>query len=170
MHRVSSGEPTRSELIAALDKHIRYSSGLSVMLSQAMADKIGINPTDLETLDLLTMHGPVTAGRLAELTGLTTGAITGIVDRLERAGHVRRETDPRDRRRVIVHLRPEQGLAEIAPLYVPLAAAMAEVISEFSDEELATLVRFLTKATAISTAFIANLRAEPAPKRIRSPR
>ena len=76
----------RATTAAALNEAMRASSALSVLLSQAIADRVGISPTDLEALDLVIRHGPLTAGRLAELTGLTTGAITGLVDRLERRG------------------------------------------------------------------------------------
>src|SRR5690348_10057768 len=70
--------------------------------SYEATEDVGVNPTDFGALCLLLLHGPAPAGRLAELTGLTTGAVTGVVDRLEAGGFVRRETDPADRRRVIV--------------------------------------------------------------------
>ncbi|MBA2518706.1 MAG: MarR family transcriptional regulator, partial [Chloroflexia bacterium] len=62
-------------------------TGQSVLFSQAIADQVGLNPTDLEALEVLLRQGPLTAGKLAEITGLTTGAITGVVDRLERKGY-----------------------------------------------------------------------------------
>jgi DNA-binding MarR family transcriptional regulator len=95
---VSREPSTRARLLAELEREIRLMGARSVLLSQAIASRLGLSPTDLETLDLLHAHGPLTAGSLAELTGLTTGAITGMVDRLERAGLVRRERDPDDGR------------------------------------------------------------------------
>ena len=92
----------RAATEAALDQALRDTSAQSVLFSQAVADRVGISPTDLETLDILVRSGPMTAGRLAELTGLTTGAITGLVDRLERRGYAHREPHPTDRRSVIV--------------------------------------------------------------------
>ena len=118
-----------------------------------------MNPTDLESLDLLTMHGPVPAGRLAELTGLTTGAITGVVDRLERAGYARREPDPTDRRRVIVRPLAENAEPEIAPLYEPLARAMAELYSGYSEQDLALILDFVTRANTLVLEETARLRA-----------
>src|SRR5919109_4685045 len=91
----------RAALLAALEREMRRMSGQSVLFSHAVAERVGMHPTDLECLGFLADEGPLPAGRLAELTGLTTGAVTRMVDRLERAGYVRREADPRDRRRVI---------------------------------------------------------------------
>ena len=133
------------------------------MLSHAVADRVGMNATDLEALDLLTMHGPMPAGRLAELTGLTSGAITGLVDRLERAGYARRERDPGDRRRIFVSSIPER-LREIAPLYESMAGATAELLARYDDEELALLLDFATRANAMTLEEIARLRA-PMPAR-----
>lgn len=157
---MSSELPSREELRAALNQQIRTVGALSVMLSQTVAERVGLNSTDMESLDLLFVNGPLTAGRLAELTGLTTGAITGIVDRLERAGHVRRETDPADRRRVIIHPLPEKANREIGPLYAPLATAMEALYDRYSDEELGIIVDFLGKSQDIAAAHIATLRAD----------
>jgi len=74
---------------------------------QAVAEAIGLNRTDMRCLDVIQREGPVPAGRLADETGLTTGAITTVLDRLERAGFARRTRDPADRRRVLVELAPE---------------------------------------------------------------
>ena len=78
-----------------------------VLYHEAIADRLGLSATEWKCLGLLRKSGPITAGRLAELTGLTTGAITGIVDRLERAGRARRASDPHDRRRVIIEVIPD---------------------------------------------------------------
>src|SRR5262249_22194885 len=156
----------RAELRAALGDAFRRSSGLSVMISQSIAERAGINSTDMEALDFVLMEGPLTAGRLAELTGLTTGAITGIVDRLERAGYVRREIDLRDRRRVIVHAIPEKVEADFGHFYLPLIAIMDEIYQDFTDEELQTVLRFVSRAIDGSTRFVTSLRAEaPAGRR-----
>jgi DNA-binding MarR family transcriptional regulator len=138
--RVSGG---RQELLVALDRRAREFNAQVVMFSQALAGRLGINPTDLQCLNVLAQTGPITAGRLAEITGLTVGAITGIVDRLERAGYVRRERDTKDRRRVIVH--PISGSSELnlAPLFEDVREAPAELYSDYTDEELALILRFL---------------------------
>ena len=84
---------------------------LMQLVGQAAADRIGINATDLNCLNILSFSGQLTAGELARATGLTTASITGVIDRLEEAGFVRRERDTRDRRRVVVHLVAGQGPA-----------------------------------------------------------
>jgi DNA-binding MarR family transcriptional regulator len=120
-------------------------SAATIMFHQAVADRLGLNPTDHKCADLLILKGAMTAGELANLTGLTTGAITGVIDRLEKAGFVRREDDPNDRRRVIVRALPKR-LCEVGRLFEPLAAAMAKVCSRYSDRELAIILDFQTRA------------------------
>src|SRR6516164_2366733 len=99
---MSTKRPGRVELLASLNQAGRQLSTATIMFHQAIADRIGLHPTDLKCADILFVKGPLTAGELAELTGLTTGAITGVIDRLEGAGFARREEDRYDRRRVIV--------------------------------------------------------------------
>ncbi|MGY8663732.1 MarR family transcriptional regulator [Bradyrhizobium sp. UFLA05-109] len=124
---------------------MRRSSAQGVLYGQAVANVAGISGSDLECMDFLQLEGRATAGRLAEVTGLTTGAITGVVDRLEKAGYVRRERDEDDRRKVFITIVPEH-LAEIGKLYVPMQQAMHKVWSRYSDEELKLLLRFATDA------------------------
>ena len=97
----------RAALMQELEHALRRSSGQGVIFGQAVANRAGISSSDLECMDFLVMEGRVTAGRLAELTGLTTGAITGVVDRLEKAGLARRERDASDRRKVFIAPVPE---------------------------------------------------------------
>ena len=133
----STGSSRRAQLLDALDVAFRTSSAQSVMLSQAAADRMGMASSDIECFDLLSLHGPMTAGRLAELTGLTTGAITGVIDRLERAGYASRERDPNDRRRVIVRPRLERHADEAAvAVYGPVAAAMERLLARYTDDQL----------------------------------
>jgi DNA-binding MarR family transcriptional regulator len=98
----------------------------AVLYQAAIADRFGVNPTDLTCLELLAGEAAMSPTRLAELSGLTTGAVTGVLDRLERAGIVRREPDPADRRRIAVRVRPERR-TELAELYGPFANAVAAV-------------------------------------------
>ncbi|MBR0715686.1 MarR family transcriptional regulator [Bradyrhizobium liaoningense] len=120
---------------------MRRSSAQGVLYGQAVANIAGISNSDLECLDFLNLEGRVTAGRLAEVTGLTTGAITGVVDRLEKAGYVRRERDEADRRKVFIVVVPEVT-AKIGQFYVPMQQAMQKVWSGYSEEELRLLLRF----------------------------
>ena len=86
--------PERAELAASFGAAIRKTGSLMQLMNQAAADRIGINATDLNCLNILSFSGQMTAGELARATGLTTASITGVVDRLEEAGYVRRERDP----------------------------------------------------------------------------
>ena len=161
--------PTRSALLRAVDDASRKAGAQSVILSETVARLAGLNPTDLECLDLLNLAGPQTAGQLASQTGLTTGAMTAVIDRLERSGFVKRRDDPDDRRRVLVELLPT-GPTQIAPLYEPLAARMDRVLDGFSDRELRIVVRFLQDATAATTEHVQWLQGQPAVRSRRSPR
>jgi hypothetical protein len=111
---------------ANLDRALRALIAGSVATHEAIADRLGINPTDLRCLGVATVEPGLTPTRLAELAGLTTGAITGVLDRLERAGFVRREADPDDRRRLRVQL-VSGRLGEVGDYYKPLIARAAEV-------------------------------------------
>src|SRR5690242_10555456 len=90
-----AGAPGRAELELAFATAMRRTGSLMQLMGQAAADRIGINATDLNCLNILSFSGHMTAGELARATGLTTASITGVVDRLEQAGYVRRERDPR---------------------------------------------------------------------------
>jgi DNA-binding MarR family transcriptional regulator len=131
----------RAALMRELENAIRRSSGQGVIFGQAVANRAGISSSDLECMDFLVMEGRVTAGRLAELTGLTTGAITGVVDRLEKAGFVKRERDESDRRKVFITTIPA-NTAKIGTLYEKLQRAVMKDWMSYSDEELLLLLRF----------------------------
>ena len=156
---MSSKTKKRQQLEAALNTAMRDASGQGVLYSQAVAGRLGMNSTDLECLDHI-LRGPVTAGRLAELTGLTTGAITGVIDRLERIGLARRESDPDDRRKTVVRALPTV-LERIAPLFEPMERAAMGVLSKYRDDELALILNFLTRARDAALTAMSELRALP---------
>src|SRR5215471_10219779 len=114
---------------------IRRAGSVMQLLGAAAAEKIGINVTDLNCLNILALGGRMTAGDLARATGLTTASITGVLDRLEEAGFVRRERDPQDRRRVVVRLDPERGLRDIAPVFHPVVTGWREAAAQYTDEQ-----------------------------------
>jgi len=124
---------------------MRKASAQGVLFSQLVARRLGISSTDLECLDVIALRGPVTAGQLAVATGLTTGAVTGVIDRLERSGFARRERDESDRRKVLVRVLPAVK-RRITPLFEPMQRAMSAAIAGYREDELALLVDFLTRA------------------------
>jgi DNA-binding MarR family transcriptional regulator len=138
---------------------MRLMSSFDALFSQAVADRVGVHSTDIETLDLLNVLGPMTAGRLSQLTGLSTGATTRLVDRLVRAGFVRREPDDQDRRRVIIAPVPE-NLGDVGKLYVPLMEKLGAVWASFSDDELAVILRFAQNSNNAVSEANAIVRAE----------
>src|ERR687883_2098882 len=93
---------TKEEIIHNINDKLRAMSTETIMFHQVVAVTLGLHITDHKCLDLIYRYGPMPAGKLGELTGLTTGAVTGVIDRLEAAGYVRRSNDPKDRRRTIV--------------------------------------------------------------------
>src|SRR5438445_8750621 len=128
MKSTLSSAKARAALLQELENALRRSSAQGVIFGQTVANTVGISGSDLECLDFLNLEGRVTAGRLAEVTGLTTGAITGVVDRLEKAGLVRRERDHAYRRNVFIAIVPE-NVAKIGRFYVPMQQAMQKVCS-----------------------------------------
>lgn len=157
MSRLSDG---RDELLVALDRTTREFNVQAVMFSQAVADRLGINATDLQCLNVLALTGPIPAGKLAEITGLTVGAITGVMDRLERVGFARRERDTNDRRRVIVGLVPESDERNLVPLFESVRRASTELYSHYADEELGIILDFFTRAVRSFREQTAKLRAD----------
>ena len=130
---------TRGELTKSMMAGLQRFHGQSVVLSQIIADKVGLSPSDLECLGFLEHDGPSTAGRLGELTGLTSGAVTRMIDRLEARGFVRRRPDPDDRRRVVVELVPGRS-RELEPFYGPMGHGSDEWLAAYSEKELALFV------------------------------
>lgn len=108
---------------------MRRASAAGVLHGQAVARRAGLAPVDLECLDLIALGGPATAGQIGARTGLTSGAVTALIDRLERMGFVRRAPDPGDRRKVRVEVVPER-VARLATLFEPLDRAMAALLAE----------------------------------------
>ena len=155
---MSSHGANRETLVAALMTAMRESSGQGVLYSQAVAARLGVSGTDLECLDHVLSGGPSTAGALARATGLTTGAITGVIDRLERAGLARRAQDPDDRRKVLVEALPGAA-ARVFPLFAPMQAAVTAVLESRGDAELALVIDFLTAAAAAARQALAALEA-----------
>jgi DNA-binding MarR family transcriptional regulator len=136
----------REEIIQVIIDKLREMSTETIMFHQAVADVLGLHITDHKCIDLLHRFGAMPAGRLGELTGLTTGAVTGIIDRLEQAGYVKRTNDPKDRRRTIVEPTRNRKLErKIEMIFMPLHQRMHKLLSSYTDNELAFLLDATTQ-------------------------
>jgi DNA-binding HxlR family transcriptional regulator len=160
------GEPTgsgagdRQRLEGEFLLAIRRGGSLMQLLGQVSAERIGINATDLNCLNIVALTGSMSAGDLAKATGLTTASITGVLDRLEEGGFVRRERDPHDRRRVIVHLNAGPGLREVGATFGPVVKAWRTAAAGYSDDELRLLLGFQQQIEEIVRGQLARLRGE----------
>jgi len=140
----SLGRSPNPALAAAIRS---YQVALDVF-DDAVANKLGLNRTDLRCIDILDQHQPMTAGALAQATRLTSGAITFVLDRLERAGFVRRIRDETDRRRVLVELVPA-AQRQAARLHQPMVRDARAAMAKYSPDELAVICDFLVVAREI---------------------
>ena len=137
----------REELI----REFRQFNELGASFFRVAASRVGLAVTDIQVLDILDLSGPSTAGRLAELTGLTTGAITRILDRLEEAGLVHREHDPNDGRKIIVRF--AEDTSETHKVHSSLASTRriwGEIAARYEDEQIAFLLEFFKQSNALS--------------------
>lgn len=129
----------------------------ALVFHQTVADRLGLNPTDHKCLDLLHRATDPTAGDLADWTGLTTGAVTGVIDRLERRGFVRREAHPTDRRKVMIRTIPER-YNDVVALFVGLAEKMGTLAAGYTETELAIITDHMARSAEIFRAETKNLR------------
>jgi DNA-binding MarR family transcriptional regulator len=143
------------EIVGSLAR--RHSTAV-VLFHHAVAERLGLGPTDHKCLDLLRERGAMAGSDLSAITGLTSGAITGVVARLERAGYLRREPDPHDGRKQILHLALE--LAHIQDVIGPLRKDVAALLEHFDTHQLTAIVEFLTRTTDLIYRHAALLRAE----------
>jgi DNA-binding MarR family transcriptional regulator len=141
----------REEIIQAVNEKFTEMSTETILFHQALADVLGLHITDHKCMHFIHRYGAIPAGRLAELTGLTTAAVTGIIDRLEEAGYVRRANDPKDRRRTIVEpIRNNKLERKLEKIFTPFHERMHKLLSSYSDSELALLLDLLTKSIELT--------------------
>ena len=151
MSKVNSSPPGAQ--LSAEDQLHRDLATAIVTFHEAVARRLGVTAADQRVLGVLGRMGVATPGRLAESTGLTTGAITGIVDRLERAGFARRAPNPDDRRSVLVHACNAEALGRIlGPIFAALTVEMAALRARYTPAQLEAIYAYLGETTEILRA------------------
>ncbi|KXZ20076.1 MarR family transcriptional regulator [Bacillus nakamurai] len=138
----------RSEREETAIQLFRKMATRTILFHQAAAQSLGLFPTDLKSADILNELGPMTAGELGKKTGLSTGSVTALIDRLEKAGYAMRKKDPEDRRRVII-VPLTAGKTHVKQLFSSLSQSTISLCRQYKDEELELIFDFLGKATDI---------------------
>lgn len=142
-------DPLREQVSRAV---LRFIAAV-VLHNQAVAARVGLGASDAQVLSLLTVNGPMTPGRIASLTGLSTGSVTALLDRLERGSYVRRERDLRDRRKVVV-VPAEEGQRRLEQHYTGYGEHMRDVLAQLSPGQLQTVAEFLEAMTDVDGGYI----------------
>jgi DNA-binding MarR family transcriptional regulator len=148
---------SKEELVGELSNEFRINSNQEHAFDNVAAARLGVNRTDLNGLDIIQRRGPITAGDLAAESGLTTGAVTAVIDRLEQAGYARRVRDADDRRRVMVEVTDEfyeRAEAVWAPMFKDWAAFM----HGFTADQLELIVRFMHDGNEIARRHVDRVR------------
>ncbi len=143
---MSSDLSRREALFQDLGHEIRSSQRATDAVDELIAELLGVNRTDSRCLDILDQHGRMSAGQLAELSGLSTGAITAVIDRLEQASYAQRIADPNDRRRVLVELTPKTRELSWELMGEPMTEAAKPLTDRYSTEELELLLDFTLRS------------------------
>jgi DNA-binding MarR family transcriptional regulator len=143
----------RREMLHELGQAVEDNGNTNVLLVHAIAQHIGLSAVEFECWSLISQHGPFTAGELAKRCRITTGGMTGMIDRLERRGYVQRRADPSDRRRVLVESvkndQVKKAMAKGQELYAPLQKSFNGLIASYSDEQLAFIISFMTSVNTM---------------------
>jgi len=150
------GKKLAEEIVGRL---VRRHSIATVLFHHAIAERLGLGPTDLKCLDLLRERGAMTGSDLVAITDLTSGAITGVVARLERAGYLRRQPDPHDRRQQILHPALER-MRDIQHVFDPIRKDVASLVENFDTHQLTAIAEFLARSTDVAYRHMALLRAQ----------
>jgi DNA-binding MarR family transcriptional regulator len=155
---MSPGRKQKKELIGELISEFRAAGNQDSAFDNLAAERLGLNRTDLHCINIIENSGGLTAGELAKEAGLTTGAVTGVIDRLERAGYARRAPDPADRRRVKLEVTPK-FYARADRIWGPVASDWASRLGgRFTAGELERMIEFLRTTNELSREHLERLR------------
>ncbi|MFJ7995217.1 MarR family winged helix-turn-helix transcriptional regulator [Peribacillus frigoritolerans] len=145
---MSSDNRLNSALLESLTHRLQRYGMRSVLFQQNMAQKIGVSHTDLKSAEILNETGPITAGELSKITGLSTGSVTALINRLEKSGYVKRGRDQLDGRKVMIMPIPERQ-KQIKSHYQSLSMATKELCSAYNEQELILINQFVEEITKI---------------------
>ncbi|TKH09168.1 MarR family transcriptional regulator [Peribacillus simplex] len=145
---MSSDNRLNAALVVSLTHRLQRYGMRSVLFQQNMAQKIGVSHTDLKSAEILNETGPITAGELSKITGLSTGSVTALINRLENSGYVKRERDQLDGRRVMIAPIPERQ-EQIKSHYQSLSMATKELCTSYNEQELILINQFVEDITKI---------------------
>jgi DNA-binding MarR family transcriptional regulator len=149
---------SKSDLVEELVREFRLSGNQDTAFDKLAAERLGVNETDLHCLNVIENSGGLNAGDLAVQSGLSTGAVTGVIDRLERAGYARRAPDPTDRRRVRVEVTPA-FYNQAERIWGPVAADWQSTLGKrFTTEELELITNFLRTTSQLGRRHLERLR------------
>lgn len=135
----------------------RQYSDASIFMHEAIARKAGLSGTDHKYLGLILQHKELTAGDISKITGLTTGAVTGLIDRLEKKKLLKRQFTKDDRRKVIIIPNADNSTKLLQPIFSELQQKTADLIASFSEKEIQIIERYFTEATDIMNETTDNL-------------
>ncbi len=151
----------KAELVARLIDEMIETTTVTIMFHQAIADRLGMNITDHKCAGILMRSGPISAGDLARRTGLTTGAITGVIDRLERAGFARRARDTSDRRKVMIEPNLKRIERKIIPLFDSMGRSAAQLFECYTADELTLILDFAVRSRQMAEDEVRKVRETP---------
>lgn len=150
---------THQQLLDSLEEQSRELSTRTVIFHHLIGERLGLNPTDHKCLDVIIRSRTLmTASQLAEQTGLSTGAITGVVDRLEKAGYVRRKRDQSDRRLVFINPLLDKAMVKLSPIFDPIKQASRSLYSKYSEDELALILDFIINCNKMTQEITTNMK------------
>lgn len=147
----ASSSAKRAALETALTRAVRLFIAGSSLYSQQIAEKLGLHPTDLQFLNMLELLGPLTPKLLGQLSGLSSGGVTVVLDRLEKVGYVRRRPNPRDGRSIVVDFSPARR-RKVTAHYDAVERQFAEILKSSATEELETVLAFFARMNAARAA------------------
>jgi DNA-binding MarR family transcriptional regulator len=152
----------RRRLSTGIKRALRDLSNQIALLNHQVSAKVRLKDVDLDCLDLIAQHGPLTPSAIAQRAGLHPATMTGILDRLETNGWISRDRAATDRRAVLVSARPDR-VGELFELYSGMDGSMDDVLANYSEEQLELIADFLQRSTVAGGSAAATLAGEPKP-------